>query len=472
MTRARDLAAFVSNADGDIKFDTDTLFIDSSANRVGIGTTTPDVDLSIAGSSASSQVQLSGSDTSKYNRIYGDNAGIMILSADAGNTAAGSSMRFNVDATERMRVDSNGNVGIGESSPSKTLVISENDSECVAIIKSSDTGSAGIYLGGQSDEIKGGLIFDNSSDALKFQGHNNAERARIDSSGNLLVGMTSNSVTGTGIGLVRDGTSHMYSGGTHTLELGRGTNDGDILKFNRSGTTVGSIGSTANGGVYIQSKDNDAAGPLIEIRDDGGTTNLILGATATSYGYIGDTSGNNVGAGFVSNRVQPTNASTGAGSDNTFDLGVGSARWDDIFATNTSISTSDEREKQNIASLTSAEITAATAISKLFKTYKWKDKVAAKGDAARTHTGVVAQQVETAMSDAGLDASKYAFWCSDTWWQVDGGEAYDTQEEAPEGATERNRKGIRYPELLSFIGAATEQRLTSIEARLDALEAE
>ena len=28
MTRARDLAAFVSNADGDIKFDTDTLFID------------------------------------------------------------------------------------------------------------------------------------------------------------------------------------------------------------------------------------------------------------------------------------------------------------------------------------------------------------------------------------------------------------------------------------------------------------
>jgi len=49
MTRARDLAAFVSNADGDIKFDTDTLFIDSSANRVGIGTTTPDRSLHIAG---------------------------------------------------------------------------------------------------------------------------------------------------------------------------------------------------------------------------------------------------------------------------------------------------------------------------------------------------------------------------------------------------------------------------------------
>ena len=49
MTRARDLAAFVSNADGDIKFDTDTLFIDSSANRVGIGLTDPANSLSVKG---------------------------------------------------------------------------------------------------------------------------------------------------------------------------------------------------------------------------------------------------------------------------------------------------------------------------------------------------------------------------------------------------------------------------------------
>ena len=49
-------------------------------------------------------------------------------------------------------------------------------------------------------------------------------------------------------------------------------------------------------------------------------------------------------------------------------------------------------------------------------------------------------------------------------------DTYHTSEEAPESATERNRKGIRYPQLLSFIGAATEQRLASIESRLDALE--
>ena len=174
--------------------------------------------------------------------------------------------------------------------------------------------------------------------------------------------------------------------------------------------------------------------------------------------------------------IYPVSAS-GDGSlrDNAIDLGFASSRFDDIFATNSTINTSDENEKQNIASLTSAEINAEKAISKLFKTYKWKDKVTAKGDAARTHTGVVAQEVQAAMSDAGLDATKYAFWCSDTWWEVEetvtddngkkhtGMMSYNTEEEAPEGATKRTRLGVRYPELMSFVLASIEDRLTALE---------
>ena len=190
--------------------------------------------------------------------------------------------------------------------------------------------------------------------------------------------------------------------------------------------------------------------------------------------------------------VAPSNNS-GTRVDNTMSLGTSSHRFANAYVTNGVTTGSDETEKQNIASLTSAEITAATAISKMFKTFKWKDKVAAKGDDARTHTGVIAQQVETAMSDAGLDIGNYAFFVSGTWWETqtevaaveadeeNGIEAkdaytrtdtYQTQEEAPEGATERNRKSLRYAELLAFIGAATEQRLTSIESRLTALEGE
>jgi len=361
--------------------------IDSSGN-VGIGTSLPDVNLSIAGSSASSQIQLSGSDTSKYNRIYGDNSGIMILSADAGNTAAGSSMRFNVDATERVR---------------------------------------------------------------------------IDSSGNFLVGKTTTALNTTGSYIAASGLTALTTDSQRPLILNRKTNDGDLIEFNQDGSQVGSIKNS--------------------------TTNIDITAT-TDVRIIGG-SGAGFRTGSSSNNLALIPLRNSADSDNTGDIGIGSVRFDDIFATNGTIQTSDENEKQNIASLTSAEITAATAISKLFKTFKWKDKVEAKGDNARTHTGLIAQQVQSAMSDAGLDATKYAFWCSDTWWEkyvdvaaveadeengIEAKDAYThieryySEEEAPSDATERTRLGVRYPELLAFIGAATEQRLTSIEARLDALE--
>jgi hypothetical protein len=43
----------------------------------------------------------------------------------------------------------------------------------------------------------------------------------------------------------------MYSGSTDTLMLGRGGTDGEILSFNKSGTTVGSIGSDSGVTIYM-----------------------------------------------------------------------------------------------------------------------------------------------------------------------------------------------------------------------------
>jgi hypothetical protein len=165
----------------------------------------------------------------------------------------------------------------------------------------------------------------------------------------------------------------------------------------------------------------------------------------------------------------------GNSTDDVDSLGYSNARWKNIYATNSTIQTSDEREKQQIEPLTNAEIAAATAISKLFKTFKWNSSVASEGDGARIHTGAIAQEVATAMANEGLDATKYAFWCEDTWWEAENEDgSIEVQSkpemEAPEGAVQKNRKGIRYPELLCFIGAATEQRLSSIETRLANLE--
>jgi len=432
----------VDHATGDISFYEDTgttakFFWDASVEGLGIGNTSFTNKLNVTGAMSSAGtplVQLSENSGSARDGLYLDYTGT--------TNSAVYSLKI-ADATKtHFAVRGDGNVGIGVSSPSAGLHIDNPSNSAITAILDTDNSAVKMVFRNTSETGNNLQIGADGSNLVAFT--NGSERMRIDSSGRLLIGHT---------------TANGYALDVAKANLGaagfnRTGSDGEIVAFMKDGTTVGSIGVGLSDNLFI----------------GGDSSHCTLGFGSSNF-YPATVAGNL--------------------EDNTTDLGLLSARFDDIYATNGTIQTSDEREKQQIASLTDAEMTAAKAISKLFKTFKWNDSVVENGDNARTHTGVIAQQVETAMSDAGLDAGNYAFFISTTWWEtqtevaaveadeengIEAQEAYtrtdtyDTLEEAPEGATERNRKGIRYPELLSFIGAATEQRLTSIEARLDALE--
>jgi hypothetical protein len=127
--------------------------------------------------------------------------------------------------------------------------------------------------------------------------------------------------------------------------------------------------------------------------------------------------------------------------DNNFDCGHPSYRWDDIRATNATIQTSDRNEKQDIEALSDAEQRVAVASKSLMRKFRWISSVEAKGDDARIHFGIIAQDLEAAFTAEGLDAGRYAMFISDTWTDEDTGE-------------ERTRLGVRYSELLAFIISA------------------
>jgi hypothetical protein len=124
-------------------------------------------------------------------------------------------------------------------------------------------------------------------------------------------------------------------------------------------------------------------------------------------------------------------------TDNATTCGTASNRWSVVYAATGSINTSDQREKQDIADLSEAEKRVAIVLKSLLKKFRFKDAVAVKGDEARIHVGVVAQDVITAFAAEGLDATRYALLCHDEW-----------QDEC---GAQHDRYGIRYEELLSFI---------------------
>jgi hypothetical protein len=151
-------------------------------------------------------------------------------------------------------------------------------------------------------------------------------------------------------------------------------------------------------------------------------------------------------------------ASIGPGSstyDNWFSAGTSSARYTVVYAVTGSINTSDINEKEQIQDLDAAELRVATAIKGLIKRFKWKDAVVKKGADARIHVGVIAQEVEQAFVTEGLDPSKYALFCKDVWWEFVGENGLvETSDKEVEGGVRKERKGIRYDQLLAFVIAA------------------
>ena len=138
----------------------------------------------------------------------------------------------------------------------------------------------------------------------------NSERVRVDASGNMLVGKTVEGVGNIGFQARPDGFfSGTRDGGTVSY-LQRQTSDGEILRFQKDSSTVGSIGVNSGDNLFIT------------------TPSAGLKIANTEVAII------------------PANGD-GTNSDNDTDLGLSGARYDDIFATNGTIQTSDQNEKQN-----------------------------------------------------------------------------------------------------------------------------
>jgi hypothetical protein len=241
------LVRMIVGSGGDISFYEDTgttpkFFWDASEERLGLGTVSPARTLHLA-ANTNCEIRLEAVGQRHYAIASNSSNAFVVNDVTAG--------------AERLRIDSSGNVGIGTSPTAfgGGFIVSET------------SGSSGGY----SLQSSGAVVTQIAADSTASVGYtgtrsnhpyvfttNNAERMRIDSSGNLLVGKTSSSFSIAGHSLLSTGyAAHTRSGG-NPLTLNRLTSDGSILAFEKDGTTVGSIGSNTSGTRLHIGKDNVA----------------------------------------------------------------------------------------------------------------------------------------------------------------------------------------------------------------------
>jgi hypothetical protein len=285
----------------------------NNIGNVGIGTTTPAYNLEVVGSIKS---------TLSYES---DGVVTMRTIPTGGNgyfgTTSNHPLLFQVNSDEKMRILSNGNVGIGTTSPANKLTISNDGaagySTSIGLYNTFNTAANRNWAIGLNRNAYGDFSIITSS---VQDGVPNTERLYISNSGNVGIGTTSpaeklhvignvlfqNSTPAwaaadSSTGLVISGSD---SGGTNyisnyydtsIIQIGAGVTQKTGIIINGQASTLGSTIQFRTGGsekVRIAADGNVGIGTTspsgaLEIKHNGGTiAGLVLNSVATDSGRI------------------------------------------------------------------------------------------------------------------------------------------------------------------------------------------
>lgn len=444
---------FSTNDGSDGNTPTERMRVDSAGN-VGIGTSSPAAPTEIVATSSGAATDLlhlrnnatasSTGGTIKFvNSTAGNsNSGSAEITAIRTGTNTGeltfSTSNSSATITEAMRIDSDGNVGIGTTSPTDLLTL--NATTPALDFLSSGTGKATILSG------SGGALAFYTGGVFSGSG---SERMRIDSSGNLLVGRTSATLGG------GNGANFQIGSGSNAagMTIHSGTSSTGDIQF-----SDGTSGNASYRGLirYDHSSDQlqfwSAATTRMRLENNG---NLLV-AASTAGGTGGWTF---YPAGSGSSPYLVINKTNG-GSTSAIAFQVSGSTKGSITYTSTSTSyntTSDYRLKENVTDVTDGITRVKQLAPKRFNFI---------ADADTTVDGFLAHEAQAVVPEAVTGTHNEV----ETWTQeeIDAGDAPDNTSAGDnkldgDGNTIPIYQGIDQAKLVPLLTAALQEAIAKIE---------
>ena len=258
-------------ASGDFYFDTDTLYVDATNDRVGIGTSSPAKELEIKAASVP---------TLKLNQAGTYGAEIALRGNDLDIAGSANDIVFytggnnDVSTTERMRIDSAGSVGIGTSSPATQLFV-KSASNAANVFAIESANAAQRLQFGVNTSNGGSYIFEQKAQALRF-GTSDTERMRIDSSGRVMVALTTHA---TDANLSSAGASGRFAAAFNNAATSAGygvgvaSATGEAMYFYHGGTFASLVGRVRTNSTtcFFENLSDQRLKENIEDADDAGS---------------------------------------------------------------------------------------------------------------------------------------------------------------------------------------------------------
>jgi hypothetical protein len=226
----------------------------TSAGNVGIGTTSPQVELHVKGNNGWGELRVEGQSFSGGNggavEFYSEGTALADIYSD---TTKNLIFRTN-GSTERMRITSGGNVGIGTTSPVAKLDVTSSSGVIASFVGASGNyaqiysdANAAVFGASTTTSLGNNYLYINPSSNFQAFITNGAERMRITSGGDLCVGTTSTS-NGCLINFYK-------ASGSITTILGGTTSAQNHIVFANPNGNVGSIQVSGSATSYNTSSD-------------------------------------------------------------------------------------------------------------------------------------------------------------------------------------------------------------------------